>query len=320
MKMMEQARAMAAAGRAEAHVALVEQAAAAGEAEALVELAIWLLDGVNGGRDVAAAHALLDQAVALGQIEAIRLKATLVGSGTGGPRDPDRAEQLLRRIEKADPYAAVQIASANAMRTAAETAQLPVELLSQSPEIKAIRGLLAPQECRYILWLAEPHLEPSYVLDPRTGHRNPHPVRTSSGMSLGPTAEDRVIQLINARLAQVTGTDPDQGEPLHVLRYRQGQEYRPHVDVLPGISNPRHWTVLVYLNDGYAGGATRFDRAGVAFAGREGDALFFRNVDAAGAGDPRTRHAGLPVTEGTKWLATRWIRERRYHPWEEATW
>jgi prolyl 4-hydroxylase len=320
MTMMEQARALAAAGRMAEHAALVEQAAAAGEAEALVELAIWRLDGVNGGRDVAAAHALLDQAVALGQIEAIRLKATLVGSGTGGPRDPDRAEQLLRRIEKADPYAAVQIASAKAMRTTAETAQLPVEFLSQSPEIRAIRGLLAPQECRYILWLAEPHLEPSYVLDPRTGQRDPHPVRTSSGMSLGPTAEDRVIQFINARLAQVTGTDPDQGEPLHVLRYLPGQQYRPHVDVLPGISNQRHWTVLVYLNDGYGGGATRFDRAGVEFAGREGDALVFRNVDAAGASDPRTRHAGLPVTEGTKWLATRWIRERRYHPWEEATW
>ena len=139
-------------------------------------------------------------------------------------------------------------------------------------------------------------------------------------MSFGPLAEDRVIQLINERLAQVTGTTAEQGEPLHVLRYLPGQEYRPHVDALPGVANQRHWTVLVYLNQGYGGGATRFDLAGVEFAGREGDALVFRNVDAAGASDPRTRHAGLPVTEGIKWLATRWIRARRYHPWEEGTW
>jgi prolyl 4-hydroxylase len=73
--------------------------------------------------------------------------------------------------------------------------------------------------------------------------------------------------------------------------------------------------VLVYLNQGYAGGETEFELAGLTFAGGEGDALLFRNVDDSGQPDPATRHAGLPVTSGTKWLATRWIRQRPYHPW-----
>jgi prolyl 4-hydroxylase len=287
---------------------------------ALFELAKRKLGSADGARDVKEALRLLTQAAASGHVEAIRLKATLVGNGTGGPRDPDKATKLLRRIEKADPYAAVQLASAAAMRKPGEIRQLPVRRLCEDPPVRAIEGLLTPQECRYIRILAEPELEPSFVLDPRTGRRIPHPVRTSSGMSFGPTIEDRVIQLINDRLALVTGTRAEQGEPLHVLRYQPGQEYRPHVDALPGTANQRHWTVLVYLNDGYEGGATRFDLLGIEFAGREGDALIFRNVDAAGGGEPRARHAGLPVLQGTKWLATRWIRAKRYHPWEEATW
>jgi prolyl 4-hydroxylase len=36
----------------------------------------------------------------------------------------------------------------------------------------------------------------------------------------------------------------------------------------------------------------------------------FRNVDSAGAIDPAARHAGYPVRRGTKFLLSRWIRER----------
>lgn len=318
MTKMEQARRLAAAGRSADYVALVAGAAAARDPDALFEMAQWRLLGSHGPRDLAEAHRLLDQAGAAGHVEAVQLKAILVCNGTGCPSDPAAGARLLRRIERMDGYAALQLAFAEKLRTPSQVRQLPLETLSAEPSIHTIRKLLTPEECGYIRAMAGPLLQPSFVVEPHTGRRIPHPVRTSSGMSFGPMSEDQIVHAINRRLAQVTGTQVDWGEPLHVLRYDPGQEYRPHIDALPGEANQRHWTVLVYLNEEYEGGATRFDLAGVEFRGAQGDALIFRNVLDSGAADLRSRHAGLPVSSGTKWLATRWIRQARYHPWEAS--
>jgi len=283
--------------------------------EALFEAAQRKLLAMGEPRDLAAAHALLARAGALGHVDAIRIQAMLIANGTGRASDPRAAAAMLDGIRDRDLYAQLQLGFAAKMRDESDVSRLPVEELSRAPLVRAIRGLLNGDECRYLMSMAEPHLEPSFVIDPRTGARIPHPVRTSSGMSFGPLGEDLVVNRINRRLARITGTKSGWGEPLHILRYMPGQQYRPHVDSLPGIANQRRWTVLLYLNDGYRGGETSFDLAGVTFAGREGDALIFRNVDEAGRPDPATRHAGLPVTSGTKWLATRWIRQGPYHPW-----
>jgi prolyl 4-hydroxylase len=84
------------------------------------------------------------------------------------------------------------------------------------------------------------------------------------------------------------------------------------MDWLPGDPNPRIMTVLVWLNEGYGGGETEFVNAGLKAKGRKGDALLFRNGLPDGRVDPASEHAGLPVTSGTKLLASRWIRERRH--------
>jgi hypothetical protein len=69
-------------------------------------------------------------------------------------------------------------------------------------------------------------------------------------------------------------------------------------------------TFLTYLNDDYEGGETDFPRIGYRYKGRRGDALYFVNVDGAGAPDYRTVHAGLPPASGTKWLLSQWVRSR----------
>jgi prolyl 4-hydroxylase len=70
--------------------------------------------------------------------------------------------------------------------------------------------------------------------------------------------------------------------------------------------------VLVYLSDDYEGGETRFERTGLAYRGRAGDALLFRNADAGGRPDPMSLHYGRPVARGVKYLASRWIRAKRF--------
>ena len=115
-------------------------------------------------------------------------------------------------------------------------------------------------------------------------------------------------------IALATEQYRNQGEPLQVLRYRPGQEYRPHFDAIANDDNQRVMTFLVYLNDDYEGGETEFLSTGLKVRGRKGDGLLFRNADISGAPDPSSQHAGLPVTAGEKYLASRWIRERRFTP------
>jgi prolyl 4-hydroxylase len=201
------------------------------------------------------------------------------------------------------------------MAPTADFAPERAEALCEAPIIKRYPALLTSRECAYLTGMAEPHLRPSFVTNPQTGARMPHPIRTSMGMSFGPTQEDLVIRRINERIAHASGTEVACGEPLHMLRYAPGQEYKPHTDSMPGEANQRVWTVLIYLNGEFEGGATQFPRVDFEFRGAPGDALIFRNVDADGRSDPASLHAGLPVTVGAKWLATRWIRAEPWHPW-----
>jgi prolyl 4-hydroxylase len=316
VSILDQAQKLVASGRGADAVTLVRSAAEAEDPEAMFAVANWRIFALHGGRDLAEAHRLLDRARAKGHADSARLKAALVGNGTGCTADPAEAQRLLEEIRDSDAQADAQLRFAERMRSEAEARELPSETLSEKPLVRVVRGLLDRNECDYLIKAAEPHMQPSFVIDPRTGGRMPHPVRTSTGMSFGPTLEDLVVNRINRRIAAVTGTDASWGEPLHMLRYAPGQEYKPHLDAIPGVENQRHWTALIYLNEGYDGGATRFDLASVEFRGTAGDALIFRNVDGDGDADPRARHAGRPVTQGVKWLATRWIRKAPYHPWE----
>lgn len=316
MNILQEAQKLGRAGRQAEAVALVQRAAEDKNPDAMLMAANWRLFGLYGPRDLNAVHRLLADAAEAGQLEAARLRAYLIGNGTGCPSDPDLAFSLLENIEHQDPCAALQIAVLDQVPPVEAAANLPVTPLSEEPLIFGVADILPDSECDYLRKYAEPLLQPSWVIDPRTGQRIPHPVRTSDGTSFGPHEEDLIVQHINRRLAALTRTETGWGEPLHILRYSPGQEYKPHLDALSGTGNQRKWTVLIYLNEDFEGGETVFPELDLRFRGKKGDALVFLNVRKDGEADPLTRHAGLPVVSGEKWLATRWIRHGPYNPWE----
>ena len=315
MSVMERARKLAQEGKQREAITAIERAGHEGDGEALLTLAHWRLFGVYGPRNLAAGRQLIEKAAFAGNLEAARIHAFMVGNGTGSRSDPAGAAELLAQLREQDPIAALQLDLLPRMLSIEAATELPAEIVSQDPPVRVIRGLLLEAECRHLTALASPALRTSSVIDPRTGSRVPHPVRTSMGMSFGPLEEDLVVHAINRRLAAVTGTEVSWGEPLQILRYSPGQEYKPHVDALPGASNQRTWTVLVYLNEDYSGGETRFTELDLSVRGKQGDGLIFRNMSADGRADHRMRHAGRPVTSGVKWLASRWIRAAPYDPW-----
>jgi prolyl 4-hydroxylase len=184
------------------------------------------------------------------------------------------------------------------------------QMLSESPEIRIFPALFSPAECEFLIDLARPKLQPSFVIDPYSGRQIPNPVRTSHGVGFPFVDENPAIHALNRRLAAASGTDVRAAEPMQVLSYAPGQQYHQHSDALPNVppGQQRVLTFLVYLDEDYEGGETAFPALGLNVRGRTGDGLLFRNASDDGTPDPRSVHAGLPVTRGVKHLASRWIR------------
>ncbi|MEA3012674.1 MAG: prolyl 4-hydroxylase [Sphingomonadales bacterium] len=309
----DQADALVAAGRVGEAYRLLTGAAAAADPEALVGLANWRLSGQLVRRDLPASRDLFRRAAEAGHKEAARVHTAFVANGTGAPADWQEALRLLRLYDF--PGAAAQRALIDRMHLSpsGDPLERPAEKpLSDRPRVGRFAALFSPAECNFLAAEAELWLARSVVIDPQTGRQHRNPVRTSDGMSFALFLEGPAVHALNRRIAAATGTNVAQGETLQVLRYRPGQEYRPHFDAVPGEANQRILTLLVYLNEGYDGGETVFLKTGLSFKGRKGDALLFRNTLADGRADELTQHAGRPVAAGEKLIASRWIRARPF--------
>lgn len=312
---LDQVNALLGARRVAEAARLLIGSAGAGDTAAIAELAHWRIAGNVIRRDLAEARRLLGLAAAKGDDRSESLHAGFLAGGTGGPDDWPAALAALRGLAKRQQAAAAQLRLIEAMALGEDgfpARPIETRILSDKPHAVAAPGLMTQAECRYLRNAGEPALQPSVVVDPATGGMAPHPVRSSDAAMFGVYAEDLVVNALNRRIAALSGTRIDQGEPLQLLRYRPGGEYKPHMDALPAEPNQRVLTVLVYLSDDYEGGETAFPRTGLSFRGRTGDALLFRNAGPDGRPDPLSLHAGLPVTRGVKYLASRWIRAEKF--------
>jgi prolyl 4-hydroxylase len=307
-----------AAGRVADALALLEAAGAANDAVALAELAVWYLRGTPVQRDLARARAILRRAVTIGHVDAALIEIALTANGSGAPPDWGAAYGLLRAAAAGDPVAAGQLKLLKTMAIDGKGNPIALpkpEVLAAGSKILRFPRLFTPEECAHVAGAVSDALEPASVVDPRTGRRVLHPVRIADEAVIGTTREDLVIQALNRRIAAVSDTSTEQGEALTVLRYRRGQRFQLHSDILSNTRNQRSATLIVYLNAGFEGGNTVFPAHGLDIVPRAGDAILFRNVDASGIPDASMRHSGEPVVRGVKWLATRWIRERPFSPW-----
>ncbi len=287
--------------------------AKAGDADALTKAAELSLRGMAGQVDLKAAFGFMSEAAATGHVEARRALAYFTASGIGTRRDAVKARRMLEQLAQEDRFSAVQLAFLEHVRCGDRVKTAPRQVVSTDPHIEVVQGLFSPEECRYILLTANPWMEPSLIYAADGGWMR-DPYRDSDNMVVTPIAEDLVIQAVNRCIAAASRTQYGWGEPLHVLRYRPGQQYRPHHDAhaFGPVEKRRIATALIYLNDGYVGGETDFPEIGVTVRGAAGDLLIFHNLTPDRLPDPRMTHAGLPVTRGEKWLATRWIRVSDY--------
>jgi prolyl 4-hydroxylase len=273
------------------------------------------LRGVDGRRDLAAARDLFRRAAAAGSARAAVIHANFVAAGVGAPADWPSGLDMLRALAATDKRCRTQIERIEAMALTRDGDPVEVpegEPLCERPRVHRFPALFTPEECRYLIGAARPMLEPSVVVDAATGRQMRDPVRTSDGIGFPWPLENPAIHALNRRIAAASGTEVAQGEPLQVLRYKPGDQYRTHFDAIPGFANQRIMTMIVWLNDDYEGGETHFPTPALSLRGKAGDAILFRNADAEGNRDPDAAHAGLPVASGEKLIASRWIRQRPF--------
>ena len=196
------------------------------------------------------------------------------------------------------------------------------EILSSECNILKFRNFLTPVECSYIKAAAAPGIQPSSTVHPHTGELIKNEIRTSSSSNFDPVSRDHFIFSVDERIAAATDTIVEQGEPLNVLYYRIAEEYKFHYDFLSANNEEerrllkeggqRKFTFLISLNEEYSGGETYFPRLDVKYRGQLGDALMFQNTGVDGQPNELMLHAGMPITCGQKWVASKWIREEAF--------
>jgi prolyl 4-hydroxylase len=187
---------------------------------------------------------------------------------------------------------------------------------AQGLDIFVVRDFLTPGECRSVIALIDKDRAPSGLLAPT---EDPE-FRTSESCNL--RLEDRANQMVEVKINRLTGIDPRHGETIQGQRYAVGQQFKPHHDFFyrsepywpdqEKTGGQRTWTAMIFLNEPEAGGQTFFPKANVRVTPRTGNLLVWNNLDQYGEPNMFSLHTGCPVEAGTKYVITKWYRER---PW-----
>lgn len=179
------------------------------------------------------------------------------------------------------------------------------------------RSFLDDAMCTDLIAMIDARRRPSTVSD----YNGDAAFRTSETCDLD--SADPLVARLDATLHAFIGLDPAHGEPVQGQRYAVGQEFKAHTDYFEpsgvdfhrfcSVSGNRTWTVMVYLNEPDAGGATRFKAIDKTVQPEVGKLLAWSNLRGNGSPNPSTLHHGMKVRSGTKYVITKWFRER---PWD----
>jgi len=180
-------------------------------------------------------------------------------------------------------------------------------------QVYELPGLLHRDECDEVMEAINGSLQPSTVT------RGASDYRTSRTCHLRQNHPE-LAERLDERFAALLGVDSGLSEPIQGQRYDPGEYFKEHTDwFAPGTKEftehtacggQRTWTVMVYLNAVERGGETCFKRLGRCFTPAPGLALAWNNLQADGTPNPFTLHEAMPVEVGSKWVITKWFRQR----------
>lgn len=203
---------------------------------------------------------------------------------------------------------------------------MAAEHLAAQPQVQRVpspklslfirKEFLDAERCAHVMALIDENRRPSTVSD----YNGDPSYRTSETCDLD--WHDPVVARLDAMICDFLGIAPQFGEPLQGQRYAIGQEFKAHTDYFEprgedflkycAETGQRTWTAMLYLNEPEAGGATRFKAIDKIVQPETGKLLCWNNLRPDGSPNPSTIHHGMKVRQGTKYIITKWFRER---PW-----
>lgn len=314
--------------------ALFREAAQRGNHAGACQLAYLLTRGIGGEPAPAEATEVLERTAQDGSPRAMLALAERYARGDTVGADPGAAmhwagraaernyplaEEFYHQLAAAGHQLSPEVAPVSPDDAAHAPLVPTLETYNEAPRIQGVRDLLGVADRAHMIAMAAPLIRPSRVVRPMAtgpGAEARHPARSSGDMGFHRGFADITIRSYVQDAARVAGREASHGEPLVILKYGAGDEYTPHFDFFDGdfsqeLANggQRTTTVLCYLNHVARGGSTEFPVLGVDVPPLPGTGVIFDNVDADGVPDKRSLHAGRPVIEGWKWMATLWFRQ-----------
>lgn len=198
-------------------------------------------------------------------------------------------------------------AAGNKIRTGDR--EIPIVGRIDEPLILILDNVLSFEECDALIDLAGDRMRRAKVGQSRVVSD----IRTGSSMFCE-ESENEWIRKIETRVSELMNVPLAHAEPLQILHYGPGEQYKPHYDYFASgdVVNNRISTLVMYLNDVEEGGETYFPSLRFAVAPKKGSAVYFEYFYGDKRLNERTLHAGNPVRAGEKWVATQWMRRQRY--------
>lgn len=185
---------------------------------------------------------------------------------------------------------------------------------TQFREPKIYPNFITQDEAKHILKTAEYNYEDSIIV----GSDNAEGIRKSQTYWLD--KNDEVAQKIIQKVCDIDGYNIDQAEDIQVVKYEPNGYYNEHHDSCCDNNDKckefvkdgnRILTMVIYLNDDFEGGATRFPKLDKNFKPKKYSGFLFYPMNKHGDKcHEKSLHSGMPVTKGQKYIANVWIREK----------
>ena len=177
-------------------------------------------------------------------------------------------------------------------------------------------NVISDEEAKYIIDSSTGHFKDSVIV---SGHNTD--VRKSKTAWLNKS--DPIVNNIISRICKMTNSPFENAEHLQVVKYDQNGYYNEHYDSVTNNTyesqkflkqgGHRIITMLIYLNDDFTEGSTRFVTLDQNIKPPKYGGILFYTLDKnLKKCHPKALHAGLPIKTGNKYIANVWIREKNY--------
>ncbi|WOJ93478.1 2OG-Fe(II) oxygenase [Congregibacter variabilis] len=186
-------------------------------------------------------------------------------------------------------------------------------------QLFTIPNFLNATQCDTLIKIIRENAYPSQV----DGYERQSDMRSSRTCNLS-VRDHPYIAEIDEAISQTLGISLGWSEINQGQWYEPGQQFKPHPDYFPpgtpeytrfaSIQGQRTWTFMIYLNHTEQGGGTHFTKINKTVMPEQGRAVCWNNLLKDGQPNLNSEHAGLPVEAGSKFILTKWFRDRGQGP------